>query len=42
MREAELQGKEFTEDALFRSGSSSGWREELSEETLAFYESIHH
>ncbi|CBY40256.1 unnamed protein product [Oikopleura dioica] len=39
-KESEKLGIPFAENALFRQGSSKGWKNELSEETLAFYESL--
>ena len=39
-KESQKLGMPFAEGALFRQGSSNGWKNELSEETLAFYESL--
>ena len=39
-KEAEKLGIPFAEGALFRQGSSKGWKNELTEETIEFYESL--
>lgn len=39
-KEAEKTGAPFVESIIFRKGNSKGWKEELSEETIAFYESL--
>ncbi|CBY40494.1 unnamed protein product, partial [Oikopleura dioica] len=39
-KEAEKTGEPFVEGIIFRKGNSKGWKEELSEETIAFYESF--